>query len=263
VGLGLDGSEGAAVPVPGIHTDFAYHPAGHAVALAYEVRDFDDGSGTRRILGTQLVQVEADGSHQVLWSVFDHHTPDLREEWLKGWYTADPEVEDWSHVNGIGYDPAADLWLLTSTYNDGLFAVDAATGEERWSVGVVDADILFPAGGDQPLSAPHGVEPEDGHLLVYNRATTSNPACAYITALEVESGAGTLTELDRYTPPECLMVPFLGNVLPTVVGDRALIHSSAGLLELVSSAGERRGEWFTPIGEAFGFGTALPPFPTR
>lgn len=264
VTVGLDGEVRASVDVLGIHTDLTVHPSGAIVVLAFDLRELDDGTGTRKILGTRLVEIAPDGGQRDLWSVFDAHTPDLTRVWGKGWYTADPEVEDWSHTNGIGYDAATDRYLLTSTYNDGIFAVDAATGDEAWSIGSTDAEMTYDDAPPHPVSAPHGASVDaDGRVLVYNRGYTEAPPCANVTALEVDPEASTFAEVNRYTAPECLQVSFFGNVDPTVTGDWLITYSALGTVELVDPiAGTRRGTWSTAGGYALGFSTLSPPLPT-
>jgi hypothetical protein len=264
VTVGLDGEVRRSVDVPGIHTDLLVHPSGAIVALGFDLREFDDGTRTRKILGTRLVELGADGVQRELWSVFDAHTPDLTRTWGKGWYTPDPEAEDWAHINGIGYDAVTDRYLLTSTYNDGIFALDAATGVEVWTIGSTDAEMIYDDAPPAPLSAPHGVAVDaDGLVLVHNRAYADVPPCANVTAIEVNPEAAAFAEVNRYTAPECLQVSFFGNVQATAGGDWLVTYSSLGTLELVDPvAGARRGIWTTPGGYAFGFSSVSAPLPT-
>lgn len=190
-----------------------------------------------------------------MWSIYDAHTPDLTMDWLAGWYRADPEVGDWSHVNFISYDEEQDDFLVTSTYNNGVFRVDRATGEEVWSAGTEDAQVVVPRDEPPVLGNPHSVVAMDDGLLVFNRNKRSEPiltTCSQAVLLATTADAVSTTW--AYGSEECQLVSFMGNAAPLPNGNTLVVFSSEGVIDEAAPDGALVQRLTLDSGVVFGFG---------
>lgn len=124
---------------------------------------------------------------------------------------------DWSHCNGISYDPVNDKILLNSRNFGEFFVIDHKTGtmDYRWGNPSTHGEGAKPAGyfdnGSQILFGPHGAEfLENGNISVLDNGT-SRPFANYSRAVEMdpktgkivwEFGAGNIgAELTSFSSP--------------------------------------------------------------
>ncbi|MES2643628.1 MAG: aryl-sulfate sulfotransferase [Myxococcota bacterium] len=244
----LDGSGVTTTPGLGTHTDFVELPSGGYAALGWELRDYDG----RTIVGDTIVEVGLDGTSHVVWSAFDDFSPNLDHE-HPHWYSADPDAEDWTHINGIAYDAAEDALYVTMTFNNSVARVDRGTGTLAWWL--ADAAGDFTRVGDGELvSQPHSVQRTPEGLLVFNRG---NPAdadtCSNATDIALDEALGTAEQLDVYTSERCLLIPFLGSAQRLPGGNTLVSWTSAGQMDEVTPDGELAWRVNTSAGFAFGF----------
>lgn len=215
----LDGGDPRELPVSGSHTDFVELPDGSYATLVWDLREMDG----RQILGDAIVEVSSDGETRTVWSVFDSFEPDLSVTW-PSWYTPDPTVEDWSHINGLAYDPDADAYLVTMTFDHGVAQV-SRTGELDWWFGT---DGLPVTGGQ--LSFPHSVEPVDGGVLVFERGeVTDADVCSKAVTLSVD--ADRATRVSELYGEGCTHVSFLGGAHLLPSGDTMVTWSTSGRID--------------------------------
>lgn len=237
VRVGFDGLAEPVVTVPGMHTDFVPLPSGGWGTLGWEVRTFTDDTGaTRKLLGDSLLSVTAEGAVTELWNAFDQHAPDLNGQWGQGWYQPDPEVEDWSHVNSITWDDTAGDFLITATFNDGVYRISGLSGTEVWSIGRSDAMVTIPASSPSLLRAPHSVRVTDQGLLVFNRGDGSVPPDSCSNATEFTTGEQA-AEVFHYSPESCPRVYYLGESRRHENGNTLSVFSSSGFIEEVDPSG--------------------------
>lgn len=257
--VGFEGEVVDKLSVNGVHTSFVPLPGGGWGALGWEVRSFDDGGEAIKLLGDTIVEVAPDGTSRTAWSVFDAHTPDLSLDWMSGWYLADPEVGDWSHVNWISYDAAEDDFLVSATYNNGVFRVDRATGAEVWSAGTVDAQVIVPRVEPPLLGRPHSVVATEDGLLVFNRnkgSEASLSTCSQAVSLAVEEDAVSSTW--GYGSEECQLVSFMGNAERLSNGNTLAVFSATGVIDEVTPDGTLVQRLTLDSGAVFGFGGRFP-----
>lgn len=257
--VAFDGELVDALSVNGVHTSFVPLPDGGWGALGWEVRSFDDGGETVKLLGDTILEVAPDGTARTVWNVFSQHTPDLSEDWMSGWYLADPDVGDWSHVNWISYDPAEDDFLVSATFNDGVFRIDRETGAEVWSAGTVDAQVIVPRVDPPLLNHPHSVVATGDELLVFNRNKASDQtvsACSQAVSLAV--GEDSVSSTWAYGSEECQLVPFMGNAEPLSNGNTLVVFSASGVIDEVTPDGTLVQRLTLDSGAVFGFGGRFP-----
>lgn len=249
--VGFDGELRFAAMVPGLHTDFRERSDGQMAALAWDLRDV----GAWKVLGDKVVIIEPDGAFTTLWSAFDAIEFDQNGSWPKGFYGADPDVADWTHVNSVSWAPDGEELLVTMTAFSGVARIDAARGETAWLYGDVVGD--FPS-SPTIVSAPHSAELlDDGQVLLFNRGDYfQHPldACSWASEVTFDAHAYAVTETARWTGTDCLLVTFLGNA-KRLPGELTLVDwTSGGRLEQLTRSGEA--VWSVSLAAGYGFGTA-------
>lgn len=247
----LDGTPLDPIEVLGAHTDFVELDGGRWATLGWEIRTVEG----RKFLGDTVLVVEADGGVRKLWTVWDHFAPDLGREWQKGFYQGDPEVEDWTHVNGIAWDPASGDLLLTATFIEGVLRVDGATGALEWTLSDHEGDFAI-GPDDRPLvELPHSVQDLGGdRLLVFNRGNPQDPtSCSEAQEIQLDRAAGTATGGWSWAPEDCVFVAFLGQARRLQGGNTVLDLCSAGRIDEVTPEGELVARFELSAGAAFGY----------
>ncbi|KIG17638.1 putative arylsulfate sulfotransferase [Enhygromyxa salina] len=158
--------------VPGFHHDILELPNGNFVALSFSFRDIDYGpEGVLPVAGDRIVEFTPAGELVWSWDSFDHLDTNRRVEDFWGTFViVNPatgvEHHDWTHANGLVYEPSRDELLVSLRHQDWVLALDRESGQIRWRLGPE---------GDFSLSAGswfwHQHSPQwqaDGSLLLYD-----------------------------------------------------------------------------------------------
>ena len=241
--------------VNGLHTDFVEMDEGRIASLTWEVRQV----GEWRLLGDHVVVIEADGSSRSIWNSFDS-VPFVEDgDWVEGFYVPDPTVADWSHVNSVTWNAAANALMITMTAQDGVAKINAETGEMSWLYG----DEVGAFGGSPGLTeAPHSAELlDDGHVLVFNRGDFLHDpinACSWAAELSVDAGTGAMTEVARWESAGCTLVTYLGSARRLPGGTTMVDWTSAGRIDQLTAADEAAWSVALSAGHAFGYADFLP-----
>lgn len=253
VKVALDGSTATSAQVTSGHTDFVeYTPDGY-VALGWEIREV----AGRKILGDTLVERSPEGVERVVWTTWDWFEPDMSQTY-PNLYAADPDVEDWTHVNGLHYDPIEDALYVTMTFNNGVAKIDRASGEMVWVISATDGD--FTLANPDLLQLPHSVQLlENGNLLVFNRGQMGSPdGYSRVDELVVDDDAHTVSSAWTYSDPDRLLVSFLGSAERLENENTLISWTSAGKLTEVTQDGAVAWQISTSIGAGFGFSSRYP-----
>lgn len=181
---------GATAGVGALHHDAIVLDDGSVLALTEEIQEHTVEGALRDVVADRIVQLSADGALLWSWSPFDHL--DLSD------LTAD-QAQDWIHGNALlSRDGQI---LLSSRSLDQLIAIDHASGEVDWILGV---------GGDFSLTegdwfdGQHAPEwHDDGTLVLYDNGGDRVTSRAVVYA--VDESARTLNQqwtwqTDAYTP---------------------------------------------------------------
>lgn len=249
----LTGDDVSVTKLRGAHTDFVEYTPGGYLSLGWDIRDVGDG---RMVLGDTIVERAPDGTERVVWSAWDDFEPDLSMTY-GNLYPADPTVEDWTHINGIAYDPATDEVLVTTTWNSAVIAVERTSGEIAWWFNDFGGTY---ASEDEPgrIDFPHSVQPIDGGVLVFSRGNFNSPgACSAAVDVALDDGARTAAETWRYESEDCLLITFLGGAERLPGGNTLITWTTAGRLDEVTPGGGLAWRVGTPIGAGFGFSTLV------
>lgn len=250
--VALDGTMLAFHEAPEAWVDFAELPDGTLAVLVDDVRELSHQGELRTIRGDAVVLVRPDGELVRLWSSFDASWPDLSTHYAFVTTARGQEVEDWSHVNGIGMDRTGDILYLSAGALNAIFAVDAGTGETLWELSARSDDWLI-QDPDPLVNAPHSVTPTpNGHLLVFNRMADAG-ACSEVVEIALDSAAGSARRVWTGQSEDCLHVDFLGNAEPLPGGDTMISWSSMGRLEQLRPDGVTVRQISTQTETFFGF----------
>jgi hypothetical protein len=254
--ISLDGSEVTRIAVPTAHTDFVEYADDAYLALGWEEQTVDG----RRFLGDTVREILPDGTQNVLWTVWDHYSPDLTRTYTQP-YPEDADLEDWSHINGISYDPVDDDLYITASFNDSVMRIDHATGGLEWTLSDTNGGDFARSEGVSRVLWPHSVQRTDEGLTVFSRGNPGNPeTCSWAVDLALDEVAFEATETWRYTSPDCLLVTFLGGAARLPGGNTLITWTTSGRIDEVTPEGDVAWEISTPIGSAFGFSTRSPTF---
>ncbi len=181
----------------------------------------------QQIAGDSIVEIDADGNERTVWDAFDHLTPAENHAWN---ITQFPDGQpDWTHANGLDYDPGEGAYYLSLWGPEQIVKVDRATGNTVWVMGGPENDFDF---GDDPGFGPqHAPDYEDGHLRVFdNRNGSGSRACDYV----VDASARTATLDWSFAPADPEWALVLGDVTERADGSHLLGWGSAGNIFVTS-----------------------------
>jgi len=164
------------VGVQGMHHDVVELDNGNFLTLAFTFRDIEyPDLGVVRVAGDLIIEVTPDGDVVWEWDAFDHLDPQRRRPGFEG-MIVDRETgegaHDWTHSNGIVYEPATDSVLLSIRHQDWLVRIDRQTGAVLWRFG--DGGDFTLADGTWPYHQHSPQWQADDTLLLYDNGI-ANP----------------------------------------------------------------------------------------
>lgn len=252
--VSIDGSSVTSTGVTEGHIDFVeYTPGGYA-SFGWDLREIDG----RKLMGDRLIERAPDGTERVVWNAWDHFSPDLTRSYNR-YYAPDPEVEDWSHINGLHYDAAEDAYYLTMSYQSTIVKIDRQSGDQLWSLSEEGAGDFSTSVRNDLLSLPHSVQPIDGGVLVFNRTAVqpSDVGCSFVNEIQLDEDTWEASSGWRYDGEECLLVPFLGSAQRLIAGNTLISWTTAGQLDEVTPDGASAWRVNTAFGAGVGFATRV------
>ena len=123
-------------------------PNGNYLALTANAQEIDNyytsetdpdaPRKTQSVVGDKIVEFTPEGEVVWEWDTFDH-----LDIWRYGylltevyWHTRGfPDSLDWSHGNGVSYDPFDDSVLISLRHQDAVIKIDKASNEIKWILG--------------------------------------------------------------------------------------------------------------------------------
>ncbi len=184
-------ASGAWVELPGAHHDLCRLPDGALAYLRAETRTVEGEA----ITGDLLVVRSPDGSERIVWDAFATRPIERHDAWALF-----PDTPgDWTHGNGVTWDPDARRWAVSLYWLREIVVVDDATGAVE--------QVLEGDSASAPFGPQHAVRWKDGGWWMFDNADRTRGS----TAVQV-SPAGEV--LARWSPPTMLWGGLLGDVAP-------------------------------------------------
>jgi hypothetical protein len=246
------GEELGTLDLPSSHHDWAVLGDGSIAAIGYTYTTASQGElAGHTLAGDTVVVMDPEGNSETIWDVFEHLDVDAIDSNV-------PEIPpqgavDWSHANFVHWDAEQDRLLLTLRHIDAAVSVGASDGSHHWFLS--DWGDISLQGEGPTLEWPHSVVPTDQGLLLFNQTYGFEPdPCSFAVELAIDEAAGTATELWRYNLDDCASVGYLGNaeILPN--GDRLVVFSQLGIMDVVDPQGQLVRRLQTDFGWEFGYG---------
>jgi arylsulfate sulfotransferase len=142
-------TEGTPIDTITFHHELDELPNGNLVVLSSEVREIDnyytsetDPNAQRRrmkVMGDVIVEFTPEGKEVWRWKAFDYLDPfRIGYETFDGYWTRRgfPGVlADFSHANGVVYDPSDDSFLVNFRMLSNVVKIDRRTKEIKWIMG--------------------------------------------------------------------------------------------------------------------------------
>lgn len=151
-------------PLPMAHHDLLELPDGTLAAVVGEARLVDGDN----VVGDGIVELSSDGSTRTVWSAFDHFEVEENDGWGALAY---PEGADWTHANGLDYDPTTDNYLFSMYRCECIASINRTTGATNWILGGGDALLgtgLPTLEHDEPFGPQHAPRWVNGGVLMFD-----------------------------------------------------------------------------------------------
>jgi hypothetical protein len=208
----FEGGSVTQVALDGAHHDLELLPDGTLAYTRAVTREVDG----EPVTGDQLVVRSRDGTTRQVWDAFGT-LPVTRHD---GWNGMPGVTGDWTHANGIGWNPSTGQWAVSLFWLHQIVIVDDATGQV---VRILDGDTL-PAG----FGPQHCVTWADGGWWTFDNGNGATGSSALHLADD-----GTL--LERWTPSSVEWSPVIGDVTPFGDGQLAVSMGAVPRLHVVDA----------------------------
>ena len=144
----VDEPDAIGIDAQSLHHQPHEMPNGNYLALTANAREIenyytsetdpDAPRKTQQVVGDKIVEFTPEGEIVWDWNTFDH-----LDIWRYGylllevyWHTRGfPGHLDWTHGNGVSYDPYDDSVLISLRHQDAIVKIDRRTKEIRWILG--------------------------------------------------------------------------------------------------------------------------------
>lgn len=156
--------------VEGLHHDFVVLDNGNFLTMTFVFADVEEpGGGTEYVVADSILEVTPKGEIVWEWNMFDHLDINRRPEGFEE-LVVNPQnglaAKDWTHSNGLVYEPETDSVLVSVRHQDWLVRIDRSTDEIVWRLGF-EGDFELTEGSwfwhqHSPQWQP------DGSLLLYD-----------------------------------------------------------------------------------------------
>ncbi|MFT4974162.1 MAG: hypothetical protein ACI8S6_000044 [Myxococcota bacterium] len=238
VRVALDGSSTEVIDAPLFHHDFAVHDDGTVGYITYDYRTADGVE----IAGDQIVERYPDGTYATVWTAWDSlsYSPTFAEQ-----------GPGWTHANALNYDPGEDAYYISLHNYDAILKIDRASGTVRWILGGLLSDFELI---DLTLNRQHQFDILDDGLLIFNNGVIDDEN-AEVVEVRLDEEAMTATAVWRYDADVTSAI--LGDAQRLDSGSTVVTFSTAGVIDEVTTDGERLWRLESGFGTLFGFSTHL------
>lgn len=244
--LGLDGRTVEQIEAPLAHHSVAQVGVGGA-RLAYigsVVQEWDGES----VVGDRVVEVAEDGTEREVWNAFER----LEVTRHAGWNLPAAGGADWTHGNGLFYDPESDAYFLSLFHLGMVVKIDRITGETVWILGGDKSDFTFrddEGAEDEGFAHQHAPEVHGDTIYLFdNRTAGASRAVAY----RLDTADWAARPVWQWETPEGSHVGVLGDVDLLENGQVLSAWGDLGQLAIVDADGTLRRRLDAEVGVLFG-----------
>ena len=212
------------IDTPELHHSFTRLPDATVAWLEIDVRDTAQWGP---VVGDRIVERSPDGTERTITSLWDHLPVTTHEFFDDPFY---PQGKDWTHSNGLTYDPTTDHYVVTSRNLGAIVEIDRGTGD---MVRYVDASSL----ADEPgtLHVPHAARwTTDATLLVVSSSPRGDATWASELAIRPD---GRADEVWSHGRDDVLFAQAKGEARRLDTGNTLINWGSAGTIREVAPDG--------------------------
>lgn len=241
----LAGGDPVTLRTPLGHHVFAVVPGGYAW-LALDVREWTDPESGEvfDVAGDAVVVTDrATGASRTVWSTWDSFRVSGSPDWVTS--SIYPGLADWTHGNGLNWNPAEDTLLYSSPRLSSVVELSRTDGAVLRTLGRGGEAQPPP---EAPLSHVHdpSLTPE-GHLLVSVRHAELD----YTGAREYRIEGKDLVPQWEYGFEEELTAQALGQATRLPSGNTLVNYATAGVIQEVTPEGAVAWEIRSELGSSF------------
>ena len=144
--------------------DLAVQANGDLLLITQEARTLKTEKwGTITVIGSGLIEIDADGNESWEWSTFDHLDTERYPNQLS---TPRQGVSDWIHMNSVQFIEENNQILVSLRHQNQVLLIDRATGDVVWTLGI-DGDFELLNGSWFSSQHDASMQP-DGSILLYD-----------------------------------------------------------------------------------------------
>jgi hypothetical protein len=207
-----------------VHHELFEMPNGHLVTLSSEAReisgypDGDGGTTSYHVVGDVVVEFKRDGTVVGKWSMFDLLDPMRTDAGFDaGFWNYDygqlPATKDWTHSNGVYYDPSDDSFVVSVRHQDWLVKFSRESGELIWRLGE-EGDFTMKGDGQWQYHQHAPTLLSDGSILLYDNGNDRPgvaPADRYSRAVRfsVDADAMEVAQVWEYRGETSFYSPYV------------------------------------------------------
>lgn len=240
----LGGSTRASYRATAAHHDFIELPDGRIGFLAFDIRRAHDMD----IVGDALVVLDPEtGGEELLWSTWDDFEP-IDNDDEDAFYRFGV---DWTHGNGLAWDPATGEWFVSLHNLDTLVRI-SGQGNLMWRLGGPEDGFTL-LGGERFSNQHSPILTEEGVLLFDNKQPDIEELYSRAVEYRIDLEARTLEEIWSFDGDQDLYSAFMGAVERTDRGTTLIGWGSGGRLTEVDAEGTVVWQVETEVGSSFGF----------
>lgn len=222
---------------PNMDHDFTELPDGTYASIVLTTKEGSPG------LADSIVEMSHDGSTtRTIWNAWE-------DENLTAFQ--DPGKMNWSHANGLDYDPVEDVYYISLKEIGTIVKVDRATGESLWYLNGLANEFSFTEGSEMVMMQ-HQFELQPGGILIFDNGTGER---GYSRAVEytLDEDGLLADEIWSYIRDPAVAVFAKGDVARFADGSTQVVWSSAGEIQNVDPDGTVHWQLNTELGYAITF----------
>lgn len=236
--VSYDGYTEVDVPFPNVDHDFTELPDGTFAGIVVTPGPNGQAGNADRI-----VELAPDGTgERTIWNAWeDEHLAAFQSE----------ASQNWTHANGLDYDPAEDVYYLSLKEIGTVVKVDRATGTGLWYLDGRANEFAFAEGSEMPMMQ-HQFQRLGDSMLLFDNGT---PDRGYSRAVELrlDEDARLAEQTWEYIRDPSVYVFAKGDVHRFADGNTQVVWSASGEIQNVSPAGEVHWQLNTELGYAITF----------